>query len=716
MQYNEFKKKYDIRLNEQQEKALMKTTGPTLLLAVPGSGKTTVIVSRVGYMAYCCGIDTDSILTLTFTVSAAREMKERFLKKFQTQDSAKLHFSTIHSFCVAVINKCRKLYGEYIPALEPENIRTIRQVYAIMTGEYAPDNVVRELAQKLTYTKNMMFGESEISGITTTSVDFPAFYRGYITALKNRNAMDFDDQLVLAYTFLQKYPDLLSEYQEQYKYINVDEAQDTSLIQHKIIELLASKHQNIFMVGDENQSIYGFRAAYPVALLNFDQTYPCAEILYMETNYRSTKEIIGRANDFIAQNRSRFNKKMNTDNATGDKIQHTKINDISDQYRFLLKTLTENYKSNKSVAVLYRNNESALPLVDLLDRHDVPFSYRGDSNSLFFSHFIVSDILSLLSLAVNPRDTDAYAKIYYKLNLFLSKQSIEIVNTQMPVSCPGIFDFLQEWPGYSKQKTRFGDVAICLREIRGQKPYDAIQNVLSGLRYSKWIDKMKDEGNSEQRLMQKVHTMMSVAMECNSVPEYLERMKYLAEYKTGLLDPNLTLSTIHGSKGLEFDKVIIIDAYGGIFPSDSAIHDKKGGKPAEFEEEVRLFYVAVTRARRELEIVTAAKIFGGYIETSQFIPQILGEAIPLAPEKKIGSPEYTLPAPARRFIKDKQPDAGDITGIEAFIPGRKVRHGKFGEGFIVQIDGDNVRLMFGSDNIRTFGLRNCIQKGLLTLV
>jgi len=712
MLFNEFQDTYRVKANEQQKAALTKVSGPVLLLAVPGSGKTTVIVNRVGYMIHCQGISPSNILTLTFTVEAARQMADRFMDRFGADIVDKPHFSTIHSFCLSVINRSRSRYGIAPPELEPDNSFLIRKAYTAITHEFAGDNTIKELTQKLTFAKNMMYGDAEISEIECSEINFLKFYKKYESIKKAGDRMDFDDQLILAHKMLQSHPELLQEYQGQHRYISVDEAQDTSYVQHKIIEMLAAAHRNIFMVGDEDQSIYGFRAAYPDALTGFRTTYPDAEILYMETNYRSTGEIVKKAGGFITQNTERYPKNMKTENPAGDGISHTVVNDAGLQYRHLMEQLRKDMDGKHTTAVLYRNNESALPLLDLLEKNNIPFRYKEGGGEAFFGHFVVSDIVALLRLSQDPGDLDAYTKVYYKLSAYLSKQSVELLKIKRRVKKKlNLFAVLAEQPEYARQKKRLDEIESSLKHIRGRKPYEAIQGIMYELRYSEWMDRMRGDGYSELGMRQKLDTLLAVSQEYSTIPIFLARLEYLSGYKGSSEKCDLTLATIHASKGLEFDNVIIIDAYEGILPSERAVKDRKSGNHKSYEEEVRLFYVAATRARSKLEILTAKTRFGKSLVGSPFVDQLLGlkKAEPLKPVK-----------PAEPLAADFKSEKLKLNnpmppGAERYKPGKKVSHHKYGDGFIVRVEGNVLSIMFGQEKIRQFDLIRCIEDGLIKL-
>ena len=402
MTYSEFKNQYPVCLNPQQEAAVQLVNGPILLLAVPGSGKTTVLVTRLGYMIYCKGIPPENILTVTYTIAATKDMRSRFVHFFGEGHADKLTFRTINGLCAVVIHYYAQWKGTEPFALINDEARlntVIRELLSKGSGGYPSDQQVKEARTHITFCKNMMLTDTEVESHRVDGMDFPAVYKGYQAYLLKNRLMDYDDQMVFTCRIFRQFPEVLTHFQSRWPYLCVDEAQDTSKIQHTILRLLASRSRNIFMVGDEDQSIYGFRAAWPQALLEFEQVWPGARVLTMETNYRSTQTIVEAADSFIQRNESRRPKHMRTDNPEGVPIKRTTLTDYNRQYRYLLKIARN---CPEQTAVLYRNNDSALPLIDLLDREGISYTCR-QRESFFFTSPIVRDITDMLEFAFDDR-------------------------------------------------------------------------------------------------------------------------------------------------------------------------------------------------------------------------------------------------------------------------------------------------------------------------
>lgn len=616
MDYHTFCQKFNIcGLNEQQEAAVRRVNGATLLLAVPGSGKTTVIVARTGYLMYVAGVKPENILTITYTRTAAKEMKERFIKKFAPERIPA--FSTINSFCLSVINTCAKEKYIHVPKLVPNNESIVRAIAAKMLPEYPSDSQVRSLAQKVCKVKNKLMTFQEIEAIEVNSLDFSAFYQAYKLYMSEHDLMDFDDQLLMANDLLNEYPDILQRAHEKFRYVSVDEAQDTSYVQHLIVQKLVGRNGNIFMVGDEDQSIYGFRGAYPAALLDFQSNYnePC--ILRMETNYRSDMNIVSAANQFIKLNTRRLDKNMRAQSQKDGAIVVTCIDHMEQQAELLLERI-RNQKPDESLAILYRNNDSAIPLINLLQMNGIQVQTR-DATGTFMTNYVIRDLLDFMLLALNPADTTAFGHLYYKMGLYMkgvtAKRIIEAVEEG---ECRNVFSAAMKFAGGKGYAWKIECLPRDFSDLAKKKPVEAIDYILFMLDYwSNWLTKKIDAGASEQFIRLRISILKMVAEKYSTIPDFLAALKNITEYK-GCEDSNVTVTTIHSSKGLEFDKVILIDMVSGIIPGDSDDRDAE-----DDEEDARAFYVGATRARHELEIIICRKMYQEKLEVSEFVPRLL---------------------------------------------------------------------------------------------
>ena len=612
MDYKEFCAKYHVRLNDQQSAAVQRVNGATLLLAVPGSGKTTVIVARTGYLLHVVGIDPRNILTITFTKAAAREMKERFIKKFGEVNGLVPHFSTINSFCLSVIKTCAREKHITIPELVPNNEPIIRDIARTMMRDYPSDSTIKSLAQSIGKVKNELMENDQIKQIEEEGIDFYEFYLKYKAHLTDNGLMDFDDQLLMANELLDTYPDILARAKKQYRYISLDEAQDTSLVQHRIVQKLVGKDGNIFMVGDEDQSIYGSRGAYPEALLSFESDYNNASIIYMETNFRSDQKIVLAANQFIKRNNERHDKNMHPNSTEEGKINFVPLQDMKSQPHMVFDAIRKALAAkDHTLAILYRNNYSAIPIINLLQKAGLGVRTR-DAAGIFLTNFVVSDILTFFRFAKDQTNLQLFRQLYYKLGLYLKSsvvQSIEETMARQP--CRSALIPLTHYGRISAQSRQ---ILRYMDELPKMSPLDGIDSILWNIGYmDNWLQRKIDEGASESSLMLKVNILKLVAMEYKTVDEFLTAIDRIRDYQ-GDPDSNVTLSTIHSSKGLEFDQVVLVDVINGVLPTISNTKEEK-----DEEEEARLFYVGTTRAKHQLDIVVPNAMFGQALEVSEFL-------------------------------------------------------------------------------------------------
>ena len=546
MDFDSFIEKFQIKLNAQQREAVQAVNGPVLLLAVPGSGKTTVLVTRLGYMVFCCGINPSKVLTLTYTVAATNDMRERFSRFFGEELGSKLEFRTINSICAGVINEYGRRIGKSPYELESDEkvlLGIISSLYQKYEEVYPTESDLKGIKTMITYIKNMMLSDEEIKNLEKDAgCHLLDIYKAYGNELRNRKRMDYDDQMIYAYKLFRSSPELLNYYQNMFQYICVDEAQDTSKIQHEIIALLASKTENLFMVGDEDQSIYGFRAAYPEALLSFEKKHPRAKILLMEENFRSNANIVEAADVFIQKNTLRHEKHMKAAKGTGSEIKEILLKSRGAQYSYLLKVAQD---CSEQTAVLYRDNESAIPLVDLLERSDVPYRIRNAELS-FFSHRVVLDIQNIMRFAYDMKNADLFEQIYYKVSTYLNKQlalKASEISREYNISIfSAIFEHLDIKPHTRRSlkalETHFNN-------MRSELPQKAINRIVQYMGYG---DYMERTGLSNA----KIFIMKAVAGREDSIRDFLNRMEELKDIiqnKKNVDKCLFILSTIHGSKG-----------------------------------------------------------------------------------------------------------------------------------------------------------------------
>lgn len=610
--YLRFKDKYHVDLNKQQERAIQSIEGAVLLLSVPGSGKTTVLVDRLGYMVCEKNIAPNRILAITFNKSAAEEMKSRYAKMFGTKSKKQIDFRTVNSLSLEIYahfcKECNKEMCTLIQGTERKSL--FFKIYCeFHPEEYPSESDIIELETATTYVKNMMLNKAQIMEMDSEYPQFSLMFQKYCDTLKKQRKMDFDDQMRFAYWILTNCTLQAAFWQNKYHYICVDEAQDTSKIQHAIIQILAQRN-NIFMVGDEDQSIYGFRAAYPKALLNFCADYKNPYILRMERNYRSTPQIVEKAQNFISENKGRYEKKMVADRDEGNPVELIPVNSVVDQYTEILSIAQS---TNRETAFLYRNNESSVVLVDFLLRNNVRFRLKKSEQN-FFGNSVVRDIVAYLSIVIDPFDTNSLRQICNKGIIYLKKQQLEcaVKNCNNKYKKITVFDAveyqMQFLPQYQRDRAeRFKGMFDSLTN----KTTEAAINFILESGYEDYLKEKKQD-------FTKIETLLILARQEPDISKYLNRLKELESLIKNGFDGNgnIILSTIHSSKGLEYDIVYMVDVYDGRFPSSKMNIFNMSKDNADVEqEERRLFYVGITRAKNELYLFSINGKTSSYIDT-----------------------------------------------------------------------------------------------------
>ena len=671
-------------LNPQQRAAVEAVNGPVLLLAVPGSGKTTVLITRLGYMTRVCGIAPESILTMTYTTAATYEMRSRFAAKFGAELAARMEFRTINGVAARIIALYSRMYGRTPPELlrnESDTTPLLTQLCQDINHEYPAESTLKDLRTAITYIKNMCLPDAELDALETDIENLPELYRGYQRVLKAQRRMDYDDQLCFALQILRAAPAVAAAFRKRYRYFCVDEAQDTSKVQHEIIRVLAQESGNLFMVGDEDQSIYGFRAAYPQALMDFEKTYPGAQILLMTENYRSREPILAAANHFVARNRYRRPKTITPTQGKGEPLQIVSVLRRADQLPFLFET-AQNCVTE--TAVLFRNHESALPLIDLCERRGVPYACKAVDQT-FFTNKIVRDVTDIFMLAAHPENADAFLRCYFKFGVPVTRQQALYAASQARQYGQGCWTaLLNEDSIRPRTRAAMADVAHGLARLPHMAANDAVRFVADELGYGKYLDK-----NGMDRT--KLAVLEMLGAQEPSPRALLKRLEALRQLVQNHVTPpgcKFILSTIHSAKGLEYDRVILLDVLDGILPAKPELSCRTPAETQQYEEDRRLFYVAMTRAREQLVLFDCA------VEPSGFVGEVLSQ-LPGHRRRQEVEPAGHRPAPPP--VRKPLPPI-DIAAITEV--GSHVRHAVFGSGTVESASGPRVTVRFAA-GVRT---------------
>ena len=743
MEWKEFETTFSVKLNQQQKEAVQSTKGPVLLLAVPGSGKTTVLVTRLGYMIYCRNIPPESILTVTYTVAATKDMSERFAVRFGEDMAKRLEFRTINGICARIIQYYGRRIGKTPFELVKDEKATTGMLIKICQDHgmgYPTESDLKNVRTLITYIKNMMLNEEELQKLEEESdIRIAGIYREYCRQMREQKLMDYDDQMLYAYNILRKDPGVLAYFQNRYPYICVDEAQDTSKIQHAIIALLAAGTGNLFMVGDEDQSIYGFRAAYPEALLSFEKKHSGAKVLLMEENFRSNAKIVEAADKFIQKNTLRHEKHMRAAREAGADIREISLKSRKAQYVYLMKAAQEcttgmagmsgseehRGRADASVtetAVLYRDNECAIPLIDLLERKNIPYRMRNADLS-FFTHRTVLDVQNIIRFAMDPKDTELFMQIYYRLKLFFNKKDALRYAQISQEKDMEVLDAALKYGNLEKyQEDNIRNLKRQMVRILNMPGDEAVNQILTYMGYQDYLKKMGMNAN-------KLETVKLIGSRVESPEKLLERLEELRtiiQKKVSDKDCPFILSTMHASKGLEYDTVYLLDVMDGILPEKVLANPRTASKEEleTYEEERRLFYVGVTRAKNQLNVFTTNK-------PSKFCSELLGKRNLRENQQKeyAGIKKWGDYSPAGTYgIKgngmyhgygtghgsQKQPGKSYQELADALGEGMIVKHKKFGEGVVVDMEGEHIRIQFG-DNVKNMDLKVLARLGMLEI-
>ena len=737
MEWKEFETTFSVKLNQQQKEAVQSTKGPVLLLAVPGSGKTTVLVTRLGYMIYCRNIPPESILTVTYTVAATKDMSERFAVRFGEDMAKRLEFRTINGICAMIIQYYGRRIGKTPFELVKDEKATTGMLIKICQDHgmgYPTESDLKNVRTLITYIKNMMLNEEELQKLEEESdIRIAGIYREYCRQMREQKLMDYDDQMLYAYNILRKDPGVLAYFQNRYPYICVDEAQDTSKIQHAIIALLAAGTGNLFMVGDEDQSIYGFRAAYPEALLSFEKKHSGAKVLLMEENFRSNAKIVEAADKFIQKNTLRHEKHMRAAREAGADIREISLKSRKAQYVYLMKAAQEcttgmagmsgseehRGRADASVtetAVLYRDNECAIPLIDLLERKNIPYRMRNADLS-FFTHRTVLDVQNIIRFAMDPKDTELFMQIYYRLKLFFNKKDALRYAQISQEKDMEVLDAALKYGNLEKyQEDNIRNLKRQMVRILNMPGNEAVNQILTYMGYQDYLKKMGMNVN-------KLETVKLIGSRVESPEKLLERLEELRtiiQEKVSDKDCPFILSTMHASKGLEYDTVYLLDVMDGILPEKVLANPRTASKEElkTYEEERRLFYVGVTRAKNQLNVFTTNK-------PSKFCSELLGKRNLRENQQKeyAGIKKWADYSPAGTYgIKgngmyhgsQKQPGKSYQELADVLGEGMIVKHKKFGEGVVVDMEGEHIRIQFG-DNVKNMDLKVLARLGMLEI-
>lgn len=614
-----------MKLSIQQEEALNHFRGPALTLAVPGAGKTTVMIHRILKLVEEKKIPADKILSITFSKNQTIDMANRFdhLTKNRSE-KVKPIFQTIHAFSYKILRDYLNEKNIRMTLIEG-NIdynknKLIRQIYFELFHEFMTMEQMDRFFMHYSLMKNKMIPLDEFMKNTNIPHRFNELFQAYEKTKESHHLLDFEDMLHKTNDLLQTEERILNGARRKYPFIQIDEAQDTSPIQIDIINKIAAPENNLFMVADDDQSIYSFRGAEPSYLLNFKSHYPDAKIYFIEENYRSTSTLLHTANILISKNKSRYIKNIIPNKKEKVPIRLIKTKTALGQYHFLIKEFQER-NPETTIGILYRNNLSGLALMDHFDKNGISFTIKS-SCILYLNHFILDDLLNILIFSENPTDQKTFEKIYYKLGAYISKGQMKYLHTyddRTPILDRLLDDPML--PDYQTEKIR--NIKKVLHNIKDSDFSTKIDSILFEINYEEYLDRKLQLENQKESIDFLIETYKMIFNDCKDYLDIIQKRNVLiqkAKYYERIKS-NIHLSTIHRAKGLEYDKVFVIDLIQGEFPSRSQ-DPSLSQRIQHGEEERRLFYVAMTRAKKELLLLTTKKRNQENVKSSKFYEEV----------------------------------------------------------------------------------------------
>ena len=737
-------------LNDKQKEAVLSTEGPCLVIAGAGSGKTKVLTHKIAYLMQEKNVKPWSILAITFTNKAANEMKER-VENLIGDVAKDMWIGTFHSICVRILRRYIDRIGftSSFIIFDSSDQRTL--VKQCLKQLNVDDKMLNDRAvlSEISNAKNEMLEPDAYKLRTNNEIrkeTISKIYELYQKRLRENNAIDFDDIINYTIRILSENPDVLEYYSNKFEYVLVDEYQDTNKAQFTLVSILAARHGNITVVGDNDQGIYSFRGADITNILNFEKDFPGTKIIKLEQNYRCTQNILDAANAVIKNNETKYEKKLWTENGKGGMITVFRGNDEYDEANFVVENINrlrrEEYMTYNDFAVLYRMNSQSRSIEDILRRENVPYKIIGGLK--FYERKEIKDTIAYLRLIQNPSDNLSLTRIINEPKRGIGKTSLDNVQQIAVQSETSMYDVIKRADefGLNRVFVNSREFVSQIEELRAKKDNikisDLIKETLNKTGYTKALED-EDTTEAETRL-ENIEEFLTVAMEFeeqmaeNSLEEFLEGITLSSDLDNADdQEDSVTLMTLHSAKGLEFPVVFLVGMEEGIFPGYKSI-----GEPKELEEERRLCYVGITRAKQNLFISCARQrtIFGSTScnQVSRFVKEIPKELMDGFDENFEDKPQKTYedyqyewkygnshvtsytsdevksskPAmqysfrTAESFLNNltKKP-ANASVDISIYRAGQRVYHKKFGEGKInyVEAEGDDAKVDITFDKI-----------------
>ncbi len=673
-------------LNNRQQEAVIHKNGPMLVLAGAGSGKTKVLTSRIAYLIEE-GISPANILAITFTNKAAKEMKERVYKLIGA-DANYIQISTFHSLGLKILKENYEFLGydkNFIILDSDDTLTVVKKLMKDLNMNPKYYNA-REMRNKISSAKNELITPEKMKKIEFDE-KVVTLYKKYCEKLKMGNSVDFDDLLILPIKLFNMSENILTYYQEKYKYVLIDEYQDTNEAQYVFSKMLCKKYRNIFVVGDNDQAIYAFRGANYKNILNFEKDYPDCKTILLEENYRSTQTILNAANSVIKHNRLRKDKNLWTGNDIGNKIKYIKTDDEKSEGEYItkeIKNLMSNGVNYDDIAILYRTNAQSRSIEEAMLKTNIP--YRIIGSFYFYNRKEIKDLLCYLRLINNPKDDISLTRVINVPKRGIGNVTIGNLAAKAEEKNISLFEAID-----SGKELSFKQMILELtKECENLSLTEMVEKVLdkSGLR-----KELKEEKNLENEIrLENLEEFKSITMNYEnefgeiSLDDFLNEISLVSDVTEHTDGTNkVSLMTVHAVKGLEFDYVFIIGMEEGIFPHYNSIME---GTNDSIEEERRLCYVAITRAKKDLWIINTKKrlLYGQTSSNppSRFIDEIDSKYLELQ------NNTTSLIKKVSKFSKEKM----FVNSNTEYQVGDKIKHDDYGEGVITAVDNKIITVAF----------------------
>ncbi len=681
-------------LNDLQKEAVCHKEGPCLVIAGAGSGKTKVLTTRIAYLIQS-GVSSYRILAITFTNKAAKEMKERLLRM---TDECDAFVGTFHSFGLRILRENIFTLGltRNFTILDTDDVSSLIKKILKEKG-YDPKEVSPSyIRNRISFIKNEMLSDEEVEKFFQSDLEKIAFdvYKEYQQKLKKNNSVDFDDLLRLPVMLFRSHSDILEHYQEKYQYILIDEYQDTNEVQYQLVKLLAKKHQNLFVVGDPDQSIYQFRGANYKNILNFEKDYPMTKVISLEDNYRSTKMILDAANSVIRHNKERKEKNLRGHHGDGVKVKYLRAFDEKEEIQMVIREIRKLFEEGyqkKDIAVFYRTNAQARVVEEQFLKANIPYKVVG--SYYFYSRKEIKDLICYLRLILNPDDDISLRRVINTPKRGIGSASIDRLENLANLENVSMFDAIT-----SGKELTFKKLILDLKkESENLSLTELVDAILekSGMKQELEMDSSLESELRLDNLMEFKSITATFEETTGSVDlgDFLEEISLIADISEHKNDDDVvTLMTLHSAKGLEFPIVFLVGMEDGIFPHQNSFTEEGG-----LEEERRLCYVGITRAKEKLYLLNAkSRMMYGHASAypeSRFIKEI--DENLLETEKK-NIFEHTGKIKREEMYQDQDVE---------YQVGEIIVHSMYGRGVVVRFDEEYVTIAFP----KPYGLRKLMK-------